>query len=227
MGPGNDKRTKFSPRALAALAPRVRLRLALAGGALLVALATFATCGGCGKRQPGAEDTTAAKQAGGDGSAPLSAKAGADAASLRDPRLWENARDGDQEDLTTLAVHEGAMGLVEAASDPGLRRTAIRAMAFARGWAQLPFLAKAASGKDDEEARLALDAAVELATRPRTAEDPEDSDELREGCDALFAIARDATRPRPRRVSAIRALRMMSCPPPGDGEALPSDVDSK
>ena len=100
-------------------------------------------------------------------------------------------------------------------------------MGYARGWAQLPFLVKTAAAKDDDEARVALDAVLELATRPRRAEDPEDASELREGCDALTALARDTKRPRPRRVAAVRALRMMTCPPLDAGEALPNDVDTK
>jgi hypothetical protein len=214
------------------LDPRVRLRLAIAVGGLLAVVVTLATCGGCGRRAPGAGDATSALAAG-DAEAPPASKAALalDAASLRDSRKWENAKDGDQEDLSTLAVHEGAMGLIEAASDRDLRPTAIKAMAFARGWAQLPFLAKAANGKDDEEARLALESTVELAARPRTAEDPEDADELREGCDALLVLARDTTRPRSRRIASVRALRMMPCPRSGaatdGGEGLPSDVDTK
>jgi hypothetical protein len=226
-GPGN-KRSPFSPKGLEGLGRRARLRLAIAGGGLLVAIVTFATCGGCGKRSPGGGDTTAAR-ASADAEAPPASKAAfaGDAAALRDVLMWRSANGGDVEDLTTLAVHEGAIGLVEAASDPELRLTAIKAMAYARGWAQLPFLTKAASGKNDEEARLALESAVELATRPRRAEDPEDADELREGCDALSRLARDTTRPRPRRVASVRALRMLPCPPPPNGEGLPSDVDAK
>lgn len=231
LGP-SKKRSPVSLATLRDLDPRVRARLrlglALAGGGLLFAVATLATCGGCGKREPAGGDTTAAKHAGGDGSAPLHADiVEADAAALRDMLMWQNAKDGELEDLATLAAHEGAIGLVEATSDPALRATAIKAMAYARGWAQLPFLAKASTGKDDEEARLALESTLELATRPRRAEDPEDSDELRQGCASLVALARDPSRPRPRRVAAIRALRMMPCPPLEDAEALPTDVDAK
>jgi hypothetical protein len=213
---------------LKSLHPRVQLRLALAGGGALLAVVLFATCGGCGKRPPAGGDTTAAHAAGDGGDTPASKAAFVqDGAALRDQRMWGHAKDGEEEDLSTLAAHEGPIGLVEAASDPPLRTTAIKAMAYARGWAQLPFLAKVAGGKDDEEARLALDTTVELAARPRKAEDPEDAEELAEGCEALSALARDAKRPRTRRVSAIRALRMMPCPPPKEGEALPTDVDTK
>src|SRR5262249_32745975 len=157
------------------------------------------TCGACRGPKPG----TAA-----DATIPSASKARArlepDAAVLRNPLLWNSAKDGDVEDLATLAVREGAAGLVEAASDRELRTTAIRAMGYAAGWSQLPFLAKTAAAKDEEEARLALDATLELAARPRRAEDPEDADEFREGCEGLGALARDTTRPRARRVPAIR-----------------------
>ncbi|MCW5834820.1 MAG: hypothetical protein KIS78_20615 [Labilithrix sp.] len=208
------------------LDPRVRLRLALAGGGAVLAVALFATCGGCGKRPPAGDAATAAKQAGGDASAPAP-EAREDAETLRDPRMWARAMEGELEDLATLATHEGAIGLVEATTDPALRPTAIRAMAYAPGWAQLPYLAKAARAKDDEEARLALESTVELAARPRRAEDPEDAEELREGCDGLTGLARNPARPRSRRILAIRALRMMPCPPAADGEALPTDLDAR
>ena len=226
LGPERN-RSPLSLERLKTLHPRVRLRLALAGGGALLAVVLFATCGGCGKRPPGGGDTTTARALADGGEAPTSKAAFLqDAAALRDERMWTHAKDGEEEDLSTLAAHEGAMGLVEATSDPALRMTAIKAMAYARGWAQLPFLAQAASGKDDEEARLALDVTVELAARPRTAEDPEDAEELAQGCEALSALARDAKRPRSRRVPAVRALRMMPCPPPKEGEALPTDVDT-
>lgn len=207
---------------LAELDRRAKIRLVLGGGAVLSVVCVFAACGACGKRSPGGGDTTVAALA--DGA--VSPKEGTlDAAMQRDPLLWSHAKTGEEEDLTALAAHEGAAGLIEAASDPSLRPTAIRSMGFARGWAQLPFLARAAGGTDDDEAQLALTATLELAIRPRTAEDPEDADELREGCDLLTALARDTARPRPRRVSSVRALRMMPCPPPS--EPLPSDVDTK
>ncbi len=197
------------------------MRLALAGAVLLLGIGTFAACGGCGRRAEGKSgDIPAAGRASGD--AVLAADA-PDAATLRDPLLWGNAKEGDVEDLATLAVHEGAMGLVEASSEPALRKAALRAMGYARGWAQLPFLARVASDKDDAEAAVALDAAIELAARPRRSEDPEDSDELKEGCEALGGLARDAKRPRPRRIAAIRALRMLPCPK----MELPTDLDAK
>ena len=193
-------------------------------------VALFATCGGCGHAPPGSTTSAASSSSAasaGDASAPVPARRDEVDASQHDPLLWEHAKTGEAEDLSSLAAHEGAVGLIEvASSDATLKPTALRAMGFARGWAQLPFLVKIASGKSDDEAKLALDATIELAARVRRAEDPEDAEELREGCDGLDKLARDAKSPRVRRVSAIRALRMMPCPPSPVGE-LPSDVDAK
>jgi hypothetical protein len=208
------------------LEPRVRLRLTIALSAVAIVVGTFAACGGCGKRLPPGGDPTIALA--GDAAAPAARELRiVDAATLRDPSMWERAKDGDAEDLAALAVHEGASGLIEGASEPSLRPTALRALGFARGFAQLPFLAKVASGKDEQEAMLALDATVELATRPRRAEDPEDAEELREGCEGLVTLAHDAKAARKRRILAIRALRMMACSAKGAGEGLPHDVDTK
>jgi len=153
----------------------------------------------------------------------LAAVPDAGPAALRDVAIWSSAKEGQTEDLASLAAHEGAAGLIEAADEPTLRVTALRAMGYARGWAQLPSLATAASTSEDEEAKIALDAVIELATRPRRSEDVEDEAELREGCEKLGGLARDAARPRERRVVALRALRMMPCP----RQELPSDLDAR
>jgi hypothetical protein len=204
------------------LRSKLRLRLALGGAGLALAFAAFAACGACGKSAPGGGPGSATAAA--SGSAPVTRSSLArDAAPRAGSVVWTQAKDGDLEDLLVLATHEGPAGLVEAAEDPSLRPVALRAMGHARGWSQLPFLTKTAAGNEQAEARLALDAIVELASRPRRAEDPEDVDELREGCDALVALAREAARPRDRRVAAIRALRMMPCP----RTELPTDVDAR
>lgn len=147
----------------------------------------------------------------------------AGAAVVRDVAMWLSAKEGATEDLASLATHEGAAGLVEAAADPELRDTAMRAMAFARGWAQLPFLAAVAGAKDDAEAQLVLDVVLELAARPRRPVDMEDAEELQQGCDALAVLARDTARPRARRIAVIKALRMMPCPK----QELPADLDAR
>jgi hypothetical protein len=112
---------------------------------------------------------------------------------------------------------------MEAASEGELRPTALRAMGFARGWAQLPFLAAAAAGKNEDEARLALASVLELAARPRRSEDVEDVEELGDGCAKLLGLARETSQPRERRTGALRALRMLPCPK----QELPADLDAK
>jgi hypothetical protein len=197
----------------------------MAGAAAVVAALTcgaWATCSAC-KKSPGAGVNSAA----GTSSAPVvsrtSVPAEAGAAAVRDVAMWTAARGGAPEDLASLATHEGAAGLVEAAAEPELRATALRAMGYARGWAQLPFLARTAAGKDDDEASLALASAVELAARPRTAVDVEDAVELHEGCAALEGLARETSRARERRIEALRALRMLPCP----AADLPTDLDAR
>lgn len=198
------------------------MRLALVAALAFVASVATA-CSACGK----GGGAGGANVAAGTSSAPTISRTSfepeAGAAAVRDVAMWTSARDGQTEDLASLATHEGAAGLVEAAADPELRKTALRAMGLARGWAQLPYLAHTASEPDDDDARLALDAAVELAARRRTAEDVEDATELREGCDKLGVLARDAERPRERRILALRALRMMPCPK----QELPADLDAR
>jgi hypothetical protein len=193
-----------------------QLRLVLAGGsALVAAIALFATCGGCGRKADSkdAASPTATTDGGVD----------ADAPPARSPLMWESAKSGEVEELTNLAVHEGAAGLIEATTDADLRPVAIRAMGFAHGYAQMPFLVKSASGKDDAEAALALDAVLEIAARPRRQEDPEDAEELKDGCEGLAGLAKDGARPKTRRIAAIRALRMLPCPKLD----VPTDLDAK
>ncbi len=149
-------------------------------------------------------------------------------AAVRDLAMWSHARDGGtEEDLAALAVQEGGAGLVEAAGDPALTSTAIRAMPFACGWTMMPYLATTLGGEDEALAKLASASLQELAARPRRAEDAEDVDELREGCEKLGGVARDKDRAKDRRIGAIRALRMMPCPPWPAGSAIPTDLDAK
>jgi hypothetical protein len=196
--------------------------------AVLVAILACACVGSlagacsCGKTSAGASNV-----APGSGSTPavnrLVAPAEAGPVAIRDVAMWASARTGSAEDLASLATHEGAAGLVEATNEPELRMTALRAMGYARGWAQLPFLARSAAGENEDEAKVALESVVELAARPRRSEDVEDEPELREGCEKLGALARDVARARERRIPAIRALRMMPCPK----QELPTDLDTK
>jgi hypothetical protein len=204
--------------------PRVPARVA--GAFVLGGLLAFATCNACGKKPGGADPNVAPGEQSATTASHVNRTAAppdAGAAALRDVAMWTNARSGESEDLASLATHEGAAGLVEAAAEPELHVTALRAMAFARGWAQLPYLAATAAGTEDDDARLALESAAELGARPRRSEDVEDEPELREGCERLGALARDASRARERRVLALRALRMLPCPK----QDLPTDLDAR
>ncbi len=108
-----------------------------------------------------------------------------------------------------------------------MRLPAVRAMRYCPDFSELPWLAGLASTGPDDVATEALDAIVEQAARRRRAVDPEDADELREGCATLLGLARSTDRPRPRRVVAIRALRMLAergCVQRAD---IPTDLDAK
>lgn len=186
--------------------------------ALVTAATLLGACSSCGR-------------GGGPGPSASSSAPGSPAASggytftpaPRDPTPWARAKDGDVEDLAYLARVEGAAGLVEAAAEPALAPTAVRAMRYATGWAQGPFLAKAAAGDDDVLASEALESLVTLATRPRVSEDVEDKEELEVTCQALVALASERGRAHPRRVSALRAWRMMPCPKAD----VPADLDAR
>lgn len=202
-----------------------RVRLALAGAAVLGTVLIVATCNAC-RHGGGTSDPSVGSAAPGPVSTSSTAvRAAAGDAGVLDPLMWSHARTGNPESLQTLADHEGASGLIEAAeADATLRPIALRAMGLAAGWSQIAYLAKVAANGNDEEAALALDAALELGTRPRTSVDNEDVEELTEGCSGLSGIAKDGGKAKSRRVSAVRALRMMPCPK--DTE-IPSDVDAK
>lgn len=199
-----------------------RNRLLAAGGTgALLGLTLFGACSACGKGTGPTAVPSSEPSAAYVNRTEVPAEAGP--AAVRDVAMWTSARDGTTEDLASLATHEGAAGLVEAAREAELRPTALRAMGFARGWAQLPFLVTAATAKNEEEATLALDAVLELAARPRRSEDVDDVDELSEGCTKLLGLARETSQARDRRVKAIRALRMMPCPKAD----LPADFDAR
>jgi hypothetical protein len=145
----------------------------------------------------------------------------------REAAQWAAAAGGEPEELMRIEDLVGCVGLRDRASQPELRATAIHAMGYCTDFSELPWLADLAAEKNDTEARAALEAIDELAARPRRATDPEDADELHAGCGALLALARSTSRPRERRVLAVRALRMLSergCVRRAD---IPTDVDAK
>jgi hypothetical protein len=141
--------------------------------------------------------------------------------------LWARAAEGEADDLARLANREGALGLMDRGRDPRFRATAFRAAAYLDDFTVLPWLADEGASREADEAKLALDAVVDLAARPRRQVDPEDAVDLRRGCDALLALASDEKADRDRRVLAVRALRMLRDRGCVSSEAIPGAVDSK
>jgi hypothetical protein len=144
--------------------------------------------------------------------------------------LWTRAKanieTGDGDDLARLADHEGMTGILARADDPAWRATAIRALAYVDGFDAFPWLAKVAKGEPNDDAMAALEAVIDIAAKPRRAVDPEDAAEMREGCDALLGLAKEKEAARPRRIVAIRALRMLSergCVAQND---IPTELDA-
>lgn len=145
-----------------------------------------------------------------------------------DERLWTEAKDGDEDELRRLASREGASGLVERSTDAAFKATALRAMAYAEGFAQLPALGAAAATAPEADATIAAESAAILAARKRAQVDPEDVEELRDGCGALLGAAKNTARPKAVRANSIRALRMLGDQPGCvDLALLPTDLDTR
>jgi hypothetical protein len=141
--------------------------------------------------------------------------------------LWDRAGEGELVDLARLYDREGETGLVEGASLPAHRMTAIAALRCGADFSALPFLAEVASSGTEDEARVALESASSLAAVPQRARDPEDALELRRGCDQLAALARKADAPSARRSRAVSVLRMLTATGCITPEAIPTDLDPK
>jgi hypothetical protein len=219
-------KSRFGPLLALLEGLQPKAKLAMAGATQLAVALVFATCSAC-RRSSGKTDATSPSSAPtAAASTKAAVKEAAANAGVDEPLLWQHARLGDAENLSNLAGYEGPVGLQEVAEkDPSLRPIAIKAMGYLHGWAQLPYLVKTAAGESADDAKLAEESILELATRPRTSVDPEDAAELEEGCKGLLVVAKDTGKPKPRRVNAVRALRMLPCPI--KPEEVPSDVDAK
>jgi hypothetical protein len=207
------RRGRVGAVAGASAAPVVPFALAIA--------CTIAAVSACGKREG---SPSALALSGGENA---TEEAHPEPMDVREADAWAHAKDGDDEDRMRLADLAGCTGLRERGSDPQWRATAIHAMAFCGDFSELPWLVSLGTGGADPLALDALQSVVDLAARPRRATDPEDAEELGEGCRALLAFARDAHGPKPRRVVAVRALRMLSergCVKAAD---VPTDLDAK
>ena len=206
---------RMQPRAMFRMAKRIAAmqRTIEIGFALMLV-----ACGGAG--------AACAKSAASSGDAGA-ASSHLDVPSPEIDALWAAAASGEADDLARLADREGSAALAEAGADPNKKLVAIHALAYADGFAGLPFLAQAADGADATQAHDAVDSIEMMAARPRRAVDPEDALEVRAACTQLLIIAKNAAKPRPVRVGVIRALRMWgdrACAPP---EEIPIDLDVK
>lgn len=191
----------------------------------------------CGKAAAPASPTASASAGGPAASSGAVAAAGAGTAAAleddagpmdaREAEAWARAQDAGEDDDVRLTELVGCEGLRERAGDPRLRPTALRAMANCPDFSELPWLAEVGTTGGDAEALVALDAVVEQAARVRRATDPEDADELHAGCGQLMALASAKDRPAPRRVRAIRALRMLSERGCVKRAEIPADLDAK
>lgn len=189
------------------------------GATLLVALGVH-----CGKS---AGPKAAAQPEGAATSEAVALDSGEAPMDERERGAWSEAEGGEPSELLRLVDLVGCSGLQDRAATPALRLTAVRAMRYCPDFSELGWLADLASTGADDAAAEALDAIVEQAARPRRAVDPEDADELHAGCATLLALARSAERPRPRRVAAVRALRMLVERGCVQKTEIPTDLDAK
>jgi hypothetical protein len=181
---------------------------------------------GCSKRS--ARDGSAAALLGSGMAAGSDGGGGGDLPT--DPReieAWKRAEQGGDEDRIRLEDLLGCERLREAAEHPQLRATAIQAMAYCGDFSMLPWLVEIAASAQGDEAIEALDAIVEQAARPRRATDPEDANELGEGCHSLLDLARAHRQPPARRARAVRALRMLAERGCVNRDEIPRDLDAK
>jgi hypothetical protein len=197
---------------------------AAVGCAAWVALALA----GCGKRTPPSTSAAAVRGSEVAGSGEFEDDGGAELPT--DPRevdAWARAEQGGDEDRMRLVDLVGCDRLREQAARPKLRATAIQSMAYCRDFSALPWLAGVAASARGNEGIDALDAIVEQAARPRKSTDPDDADELADGCHRLLALSRAPQQPRARRVRAIRALRMLAERGCVNRADIPTDLDAR
>ncbi len=184
----------------------------------VVVAASLSACGSCQKNGAG------------DGDASMTSARVEAGPTPEEDLLWTNAAAGEPDDLARLADREGAAELARAGSetqDAAKRLTAIRALAFADGYAGLPFLATEADGADGARAGAAAESIEALAGEPRRSVDPEDALEFRAGCTQLLITAKNKAKPRSLRVAIVRALRLWQDRGCAPAEEIPTDVDVK
>jgi hypothetical protein len=143
----------------------------------------------------------------------------------RDTVVWEGARQGDPDEVTRLYHYEGVARLLERGGRKPDRMAVIAALAHAPDFTPFPWLADQAASGDDKEAVSALDSMVTLATRVRTTNDPEDADDLHDGCIRTLELARSSRQPKERRAAAVGILRMLVDRGCVKAEDIPTELD--
>jgi hypothetical protein len=139
--------------------------------------------------------------------------------------LWSQAAELDPGELARLAAREGVEGLIEGTDEqPKRMRVALAALQYAPALRAIPFLVSAIE-EGGSNARVAAESLAALASVPRRAEDAEDAEEFRAGCDALQKYASSTSKPNELRILAIDALRMLSARGCVKAEAIPTDLD--
>jgi len=138
--------------------------------------------------------------------------------------LWARAAEGAEEDVMRLARTLGPGGLADGATTKETTLLAARAMAHTDGLAALPWLADKAAAGDAEIALEAAESAVRLAARGRDQRDPEDAEEMREGCTKLLALAKGSA-PKALKIKAIRAMRLLADRGCQKADDIPKDFD--
>jgi hypothetical protein len=187
-------------------------------GALALHLAALAALSACGKTSAPSAAAFSTGESAQESQTPMNPI---------EVEAWARATDGGEEERMRLHGLIGCTGLRERADRPAHRLTALRAMKYCDDFSELPWLASIAASAKDGEALEALDAILDQAARPRRSTDPEDAQELSAGCQALLALSRSTGQPRPRRVMAVRALRMLSERGCVKRAEIPSDLDAK
>ena len=147
--------------------------------------------------------------------------------SSREAAQWAQAASGDAEELMRLTDLVGCGGLRARADGVERRLTALRAVRYCGDFSELPWLAEVAAKGDDDEAKAALETAIDLAAMPRRALDPDDAAELHAGCGALLQLARSHESSKERRVAAVRALRMLSERGCVERSSIPVELDPR
>lgn len=124
---------------------------------------------------------------------------------------WQRASQGDPLELARLADREGAAGLLDGLEEGGVvGLTALLALPYADD-AEIAYrrLGEILRQLEGEKAEPVLDAALGIASRPRTQTEPLDPEGTRYGIEALMSVAQSKA-PEATRAKAVSALRLLA-----------------